>query len=262
MSLNQVDPPPPTYSASTSQTPTSVPIWSSSGNPTHQSYSPQEGILTLNTSNGILPVFSQLHIINDLGVIPGKREMYITTPNAKIKAYYVDFPSKTTAAMLIHRGDEKGPIIGQVSFLAKTKNVEIMFSDGDKISVEDVDPYIGRVKFRLPRSGIQQTFYWGGTEKCEHKSKCRGRVGDMELVDETGEVYGVFLNEWHCSETKGKNCVGQLNLFNPGFGDRLIDYWVITLLALVERYVLMSNVRWGKIAAGVASGATAFCVIS
>ena len=64
----------------------------------------------------------------------------------------------------------------------------------------------------------------------------------------------MFLNEWNCSETKGKNCVGQLNLFKPRLEDRLIDYWVVTLLALVERHVLISKVRWEKIAAGVASG--------
>ena len=261
MSLNPGDAPPPAYSVSTSESPTSVPILASSGNLAHQGHS-QEGILTVNTSNGILPVISQLYIINDLGVIPGKREMYITTPNPKTKAYHVDFPSKTTATMLIHRGDEKGPIIGQVSFLAKTRMIEIVFSDGENISAEDVDPYIGQVKFRLPRSGVQQTFYWAGTERYEHRFKSKRTIGDMELVDEMGEVYGVFLNEWHGSKGKGRNCVGQLKLFRPGFGDRLIDYWVITLLALVERYVLMSNVRYGRIAAGLAAGATAFCVVS
>lgn len=60
----------------------------------------------------------------------------------------------------------------------------------------DINPNTRRVAVRLLVDGMPQTLYWASTENYEHKCKGRGPVGDVELVDEAGRVYGVFLNEW------------------------------------------------------------------
>jgi hypothetical protein len=85
------------------------------------------------------------------------------------------------------------------------------------------------------------------------------------LVDETGRVYGIFLNEWCAPGGKDMTRVGQLNLLEPIIEDGLIDQWVVTLLALIERYAIVSSAKSGKIAevaAGVAAATVAFCVVS
>ena len=165
----------------------------------------------------------------------------------------------------MHRGDQTGPIVGQVSFLTKESHIEIGFPDGESVRIEDINPNMRRVAVRLLVGGVLQTFYWASTENYEHKYKGRGPVGNVELVDEAGRVYGVFLNEWCESGRKDMTRVGQLNLLEPKIEDRLVDQWVVTLLALIERYVIVSSVKSGKIAevaAEAAAATVAFCVVA
>lgn len=167
--------------------------------------------------------------------------------------------------MYVHRGNRLGPIIGQASFPKKEYHVAITFPDGEEIQIEDVDPNIGRAAFQLPLNSGERTFYWASTEKYEHefKGKSRGMetVGDVELRDETGKVYGVFLNEWKAPGSKDRENVGRLDLFEVE-DEKLVDQWVVTLLALVEKYVLGGKLHYGKLAGGVAAGAVALCVVS
>lgn len=193
--------------------------------------------------------------------------MYTKLEGSTSKAYHVDFPSRsrTTAAMHVHRGDQTGPILGQVSFLTKESHIEIGLPDGESIRIEDVNPNTRRVAVRLLVGGVPQTFYWASTENYEHKYNGRGPVGDVELVDEAGRVYGVFLNEWCASGRKDMTRVWQLNLLEPKIEDRLVDQWVVALLALIERYVIVSSVKSGKIAevaAGAAATTVAFCAVA
>jgi hypothetical protein len=55
--------------------------------------------------------------------------------------------------------------------------------------------------------------------------------------------------------------VGQLNVWELIIEEKLVDQRVVTLLTLIERYVIISSVKSGKIAE-VAAGAVAFCVIA
>jgi hypothetical protein len=193
--------------------------------------------------------------------------MYIRLEGSTSKAYHVDFPSRsrTTAAMHVHRGDRTGPIVGQVSFLAKESHIEIGFPDGESVGIKDTNPNARRVAVRLLVDGVHKTFYWASTQNYEHRYKGGGPVGDVELLDEAGRVYGVFLNEWCASGSKDKTRVGQLNLLEPITEERLVDQWVVTLLALIERYVIVSSAKSGKIAevaAGAAAATVAFCIVA
>jgi hypothetical protein len=266
MSLDPEDAPPPPYSESQTQSfPSGQSQPQSSSRQSDPFSSSPDAKLTIQNADGARPVTARLHIFNDPGVRPEHREMYINLEGSTLKAYCVDFPSRTTTAMHVHRGDQTGPIIGQVSFLSKESHIEIAFPDGESIRIEDINLYMGRVAVRLLVGGVAQTFYWASTENYEHKYKSRGPVGDVELVDEAGRVCGVFLNEWCAPGSKDKTRVGQLNLLEPAIEDRLVDQWVVTLLALIERYVIVSSVKSGKIAevaAGAAAATVAFCVVS
>jgi hypothetical protein len=268
MSLDLEDTPPPPYTESQAQ---SFPL----GQSQPQSSNRQPDLLssfpdvklTIQTADGTRPVTARLHIFNDPGVLPEHQEMHIKLEGSTSKAYYVNFPSRsrTTATMHVHRGCQTGPIVGQAPFLAKESHIEIGFSDGESVRIEDVNPNTRRVAVRLLVDGVPQTFYWASTQNYEHKYKGGGPVGDVELVDEAGRVYGVFLNEWCASGSKDKTRVGQLNMLEPIIEDRLVDQWVVTLLALIERYVIVSSVKSGKIAevaAGAAAATVAFCVVA
>jgi len=95
-----------------------------------------------------------------------------------------------------------------------------------------------------------------------------GTVGDVELSDEAGRVYGAFLNEWKASGSKDRERVGCLDYlrFRVVRGverdERLIDEWVVTLLALVQKCILSGKIRYGELAGEVAAGAVALCVVS
>jgi hypothetical protein len=266
MSLDPEDAPPPPYSESQAQSfPPGQSQPQSSNRQSDPSSSSVDAKLTVQTADGANPVMARLHVFNDPGVRPGHREMYIKAEGSTSKAYHVEFPSGTAAAMRVHRGDQMGPVVGQVSFLAKGSPIEIVFSDGESVEIEDIDPNTRRVAVRLLVGGVPQIFSWASTESYEHKYKGRGPVGDVELVDETGRVYGVFLNEWCASGSKDRMGVGQLNLLEPGIEDGLVDQLIVTLLALIERYVIVSSVKSGKIAevaAGAAAATVAFCVVS
>lgn len=257
MSLDSEDALPPPYSESQAQSfPSGQSQPQSSNRQSDLFSSSPDTKLTIQTADGTHLVTARLHIFNDPGVLPEHREMYIKLEGSTSKAYHVDFPSRsrTTAAMQVHRGDQTGPIVGKVSFLTKESHIEIGIPDGESVRIEDINPNTRRVAVRLLVGDVAQTFYWASTEIYEHKYKGKGPVGDVELVDEVGRVYGVFLNEWCDSGSKDKTRVGQLNLLEPIIEDRLVDQWVVTLLALIERYVIVSSVKSGKIAQ-VAAGA-------
>jgi hypothetical protein len=268
MSLDSEDAPPPPYSESQTQSfPSGQSQPQSSNRQSDPFSSSPDAKLTIQATDGARLVTARLHIFNDPGVLPEHREMYIKLEGSTSKAYHVNFPSRsrTMAVMHVHRGDQTGPIVGQVSFLAKESHIEIGFPDGESVRIEDVNPNTRRVAVRLLVGGVAQTFYWASTENYEHKYKGKGPVGDVELVDEAGRVYGVFLNEWGESGSKDKMRVGQLNLLEPIIEDGLVDQWIVTLLALIERYVIVSSVKSGKIAevaAGAAAATVAFCVVS
>jgi hypothetical protein len=266
MSLDPEDAPPPPYSESQDQSfPSGQSQPQSSNRQSNPSSSSLDAKLTVQTADGANPVMARLHVFNDPGVRPGHREMYVKAEGSTSKAYHVEFPSGAAAAMHVHRGDQMGPLVGKVSFVTKGSPIEIAFPDGESIEIEDIDPSTRRVAVRLLVSGVSQIFYWASTENYEHKYKGKGPVGDVELADETGRVYGVFLNEWRASGSKDRTRVGQLNLLEPEIEDWLVDQWVVTLLALIERYMIVSSVKSGKIAevaAGAAAATVAFCVVS
>jgi hypothetical protein len=267
MPSNLEDTPPPPYSEPYSefqaQSFPSGPSQPPSSNGQLKNSSPSgDSKLTVQTADGARLVMARLYVFNDPGVLPKHRELYVKPEGSKSNAYHVDFPSGSAAAMHVHRGDESGPIVGQVSFLAKGSHIEIVFPDGESIQIEDIHPNTRRVAARLVVSGVPQIFYWTSTENYEHEYKGKGLVGDVELVDETGRVYGVFLNEWRASGSKDRTRVGQLNLLEPEVEDRLVDQWVVTLLALIESYVTVSSAKCGKMTTSAAAAAVAFCVVS
>jgi hypothetical protein len=218
--------------------------------------------LTVKKADEVHIVARRWHIFNDPSSLLEHREMYVEEERSKLKTHSVEFKSGNAPAMYIHRGDNLGPIIGQVSFVGNGPSIELVFPDGENVKIEDIDPTTTRIPIKLLVNGVHRLFYWARTEEYVHENVGKSSVGDIELADETGKIYAVFLNEWRGSGSKEKKRVGQLDVLESGVEDRLIDQWIVTLLALIERYVVVSSHKFGKFAAGTAAAAAAFCVVS
>lgn len=171
--------------------------------------------------------------------------------------------------MLVHRGRGPGHVIATVTYPARKAQTEIRFEEllGDVTIIRDLDLMRSdkRIAVVLTERRVQKTFYLASTKKydLEQKDTNRGIIGDTEIVDEAGKVYGVFLNEKKAAGVELEK-IGQLDLLAEGVDDMLLDQFACIFLALIERYSLeseSSNPVYA-VAAAEAVRTTLSCVVS
>jgi hypothetical protein len=224
----------------------------------NQNESATDAHLTVTKVDGVHTVARQWNIFNKPETFLELREMYLEeTGIYGSKTHSVEFKSGKAQVMYVHRGDILSPIVGQVSLVGNGLQTEIVFPVGANLKIEDVDLNTTRVPVTFLAGGVSQTFYWPKTEDYQHELKAKVQVGDLELVDESGKVHAVFLNELAESKSKGKARIGQFDVLEYGVEDHLIDQWIVTLLDLIERYVLVSSHKLGKFATAKAAAAAA-----
>jgi hypothetical protein len=217
--------------------------------------------LTVTKGDGVHEVARQWNIFNVPETFLELRELYLEEVGlSRSKTHSVEFKSGKEPAFYVHGGDILGPIVGQVSLIGNGPRTEIVFPVGENLKIEDVDLSTTRVPVTFLAGGVSRTFYWSKTDDYEHEHKAKSQVGDLELVDESGKVHAVFLNELVGSKSKGKARIGQFDVLEYGVEDHMIDQWIVTLLDLIERYVLLSSHKLGKFATAKAAAAAAFHV--
>ncbi|KAF2101313.1 hypothetical protein NA57DRAFT_53287 [Rhizodiscina lignyota] len=180
-----------------------------------------------------------------------RRTYDITLPDKRSPAFHVSFPPTALGMsgkpnIMVQRGTESGPVIGEVRFRSMFSPEEIHLTGFGRSSPPESttvssDGLFSRRK-RVHFAG--KDWFWKGTSSKAaggHKGGGEGMIGGhLKCTDESGEVVALI------TRTPSPSKVGRIAITKRDLTDREIEGIVVTGLAVLEKDERNSGVDGGS----------------